>query len=118
MTQTFIKIGANTYSPADYQIPSDRVFRSAWTANAEQGVIEVDMVRARDIWRDKIRAARIPEFARLDAEFMKALETSADTSAIIAAKQALRDAPADPAIEAASTPTALKFVQPAGLLIE
>jgi len=49
---------------------------------------------------------------------MKALETGADTSAIVAQKQALRDAPADPAIDAATTPEQLKLVQPAGLTVE
>lgn len=118
MSQTLIKIGARIYDSADYAIPSDRLFRNAWTADESQGVISVDMAKARDIWRDKIRLARIPEFARLDAEFMRALETGADTSSIVAQKQALRDATADPAIEAAQTPEQLKLVQPAGLRIE
>ena len=44
----------------------------------------------------------------MDIEFQRALETSADTSAIIAKKQALRDAPADSAIDAATTTDELK----------
>ena len=115
---TQIKIGARTYDSADYAIPAERVFRNAWTADESQGVITVDMTKARDIWRDKIRAVRSAEFARLDAEFMRALETGADTGAIIAQKQALRDATVDPAIDAAQTPEQLKLVQPAGLRIE
>ena len=39
-------------------------------------------------------------------------------AAIAAAKQALRNAPADPAIDAAQTPEELKLVQPAGLTVE
>lgn len=115
---TQIKIGARTYSSADYETPADRAFRNAWAADETQGVIFVDMAKAKDIWRDKIRAARHAEFARLDAEFMRALETGADTSAIVAQKQALRDATVDPAIDAAQTPEQLKLVQPAGLHIE
>jgi hypothetical protein len=70
------------------------------------------MEKAKDIWRDKIRLARDPELAKLDAAFMKALETGADTTAIVAQKQALRDAPSDLAIDAATTPDELKAVQP------
>ncbi len=118
MSQTLIKIGARLYDSDFFETPSDRVFRNAWIANESQGIINVDMSRARDIWREKIRIARTAEFAKLDAEFMRALETSADTSVIVAKKQALRDAPADPLIDAATTPAQLKAVQPAGLHIE
>lgn len=118
MSQTFIKIGALKLDVSEYEVPSERTFRNAWTIdNPASGVITVDMTKAREIWRDKIRAARELEFARLDAEFMKALETDADTSAIAAQKQALRDAPSDPAIDAATTPEELKNVRPAGLII-
>lgn len=120
MAKTLIKIGALTVDAADYEVPLERTFREAWTlgANPEAGVISVDMAKARDIWREKIRLARGPELLALDASFMKALETGADTSAIVAQKQALRDAPADPAIDAATTPDELKAVQPAGLTVE
>lgn len=118
MSDVFVKIGANRYSREDYTFPSERTFRDAWFADSEKGAIDIDMVKAREIWRDKIRAARIPELARLDTDFMKALETGADTSAIVAQKQALRDAPADPAIDAATTPDELKLVKPAGLKVE
>ena len=68
----------------------------------------IDMAKAKEIHKTKIRVAREPLFAALDIEFQKALETSADTSAIIAKKQALRDAPADSAIDAATTESELK----------
>ena len=68
----------------------------------------IDMAKAREIHKTKIRAARTPKLAELDIEFQKAQETSADTSAIVAKKQALRDAPADSAIAAASDAAALK----------
>jgi hypothetical protein len=120
MAKTLIKIGALTVDAADYETPTERTFREAWTfgGNAEAGIISVDMDKARDIWRDKIRKARAGKLEALDAEFMKALETGADTSAIVAEKQALRDAPSDPAIDAATTPDELKLVQPAGLKVE
>lgn len=78
-------------------------------------IITIDMTKAKNVWRDKIRAARDPLFAPLDIQFQRALETGADTSAIVAKKQALRSAPDDPAIEAATTLDALKAVWPACL---
>ncbi len=117
MTQTFIKIGATSYDAADYTIPAERTFRGAWEADADAGVISVDMDAAKDIWRDKIRQARIEPLAALDTMFMKAQETGADTTKIVSYKQALRDAPSDPAIDAATTPEELAAVQPAGLTV-
>ena len=71
-------------------------------------LITTDMAKAREIHKTKIRFARKSKLAELDIEFQKALETSADTSAIVAKKKALRDAPADSGIAAASYVAALK----------
>jgi hypothetical protein len=109
---TFIKIGATSYDAADYTVPAERTFRDGWEANADTGVISVNMAKAKDIWRDKIRAARVEPLAALDTAYMKALETGADTSSIIAQKQALRDAPSLASIDAATNPDELKAVQP------
>ena len=68
----------------------------------------IDMAKAREIHKDNIRAAREPKLAELDIEFQKALETGASTTAIVAKKQALRDAPADSGIASASDADALK----------
>ena len=68
----------------------------------------INMAKAKEIHKDNIRAARAPKLAELDIEFQQALETSADTSAIVAKKKALRDAPADSGIAAASDAAALK----------
>ena len=68
----------------------------------------IDMAKAREIHKTKIRNARTPLLAALDIEFQKALETSASTTDIVAKKQALRDAPADSGIAAASDEAALK----------
>ena len=109
---TFIKIGATSYDAADYEVPAERTFRSAWEADANAEVISVDMAAAKDIWRDKIRQARIEPLSALDTAFMRALETGASTTQITADKQTLRDAPALASIEDATTPTELIEIQP------
>ena len=68
----------------------------------------VDMAKAREIHKTNIRKARTSKLAELDVEFQKALETGASTTDIVAKKQALRDAPADSGIAAASDADALK----------
>ena len=68
----------------------------------------IDMAKAKQIHKNNIRTVRTEKLAELDIEFQRALETSADTSAIVAKKQALRDAPADSAIDSASDTDALK----------
>ena len=75
-------------------------------------MINVNMTKAKDIWRDKIREERVEKLATSDVQFTRALESSADTTDIVAKKQALRDAPADSRIDAATTPDELKLVDP------
>ena len=71
-------------------------------------IIKTDIAKAKEIHKANIRILREPKLAELDIEFQKAQETSADTSAIVAKKNALRDAPANSAIDAATTPDELK----------
>tara|TARA_A100001201_G_scaffold7781_1_gene12352 strand:+ start:561 stop:824 length:264 start_codon:yes stop_codon:yes gene_type:complete len=78
--------------------------------------IGLDMSKAKDIHRDKVREARVPLMAAKDIEFTRAQETNADTTAIVAAKQALRDAPAAAAIDAATTADELKAAWDTDLL--
>ena len=71
-------------------------------------IVTIDMTKAKEVHKTKIRKARESKLAALDIEFQKALETGAATTDIVAKKQALRDAPADSAIESASTVDELK----------
>jgi len=68
----------------------------------------IDMAKAKEIHKNKIRVARTPLLEALDIEFQKAQETSASTTDIVAKKQALRDAPADSEITSAADTDALK----------
>ena len=56
--------------------------------------IQVNINKAKEITKDKLREERKPLLESLDVQFQRALETGADTSDIVAKKQALRDAPA------------------------
>ena len=70
----------------------------------------IDMAKAREIHKNNIRIARTPKLQELDIEYQRADESndSSKKSEIAAKKQALRDAPADSGIAAASDAEALK----------
>ena len=53
--------------------------------------IIIDINKAKEITKDKLRAEREPLLAAQDVAFQRALESGADTSAIVAEKQRLRD---------------------------
>jgi len=53
--------------------------------------IKIDIAKAKDITKDRLRAERKPLLEALDIEFIKAQEIGEDTSAIVAEKQRLRD---------------------------
>jgi len=106
----------NEANAADVTIPANRDFRGAWSLSGN--VISEDLDKAKEIFKDKVREVRKPLLEALDASYMKALETSADTTQIVADKQALRDAPASSAIGAATTIDELKAAWDAGILGE
>jgi len=108
MTTTIIDKDGNEIAAADATVPSDRHFREAWALDGK--VITEDLAAAKTIFADKIREARKPLLEALDADYMKALESSADTAAIVADKQALRDAPT--AGNSATTISELKAAWP------
>lgn len=92
----------------DDAIPSDRTFRNAWVMG--DCCVEHDLDKCKAIHRDTIRQVRTELFAVADIAYMKALETNNDIAKDQAAavKGLLRDAPAAPEIDAATTPEELK----------
>jgi hypothetical protein len=70
--------------------------------------ITVDIAKAKNIWKEKIRKAREPKLAALDIEFMKAQEAGSDTSTIVAKKKELRDFPTQ--VDSATTVDEIKAV--------
>tara|TARA_B100000508_G_scaffold117569_1_gene97269 strand:+ start:692 stop:955 length:264 start_codon:yes stop_codon:yes gene_type:complete len=71
-------------------------------------IVKIDLAKAKEMHKQRIRHARAPLFADLDVQFQRAMETSADTSAIVAKKQELRDATATTAINNATNEDELK----------
>ena len=55
-------------------------------------MIKINLDKAKEIQKDKIRQVRKPLLEKLDVDFVRALELGGDTASIAAQKQALRDA--------------------------
>ena len=64
-------------------------FFNAWELT--DGVVSVNIDKAKAITKDRLRAERTPLLQAQDVTFQRALESGADTSAIVAEKQRLRD---------------------------
>jgi hypothetical protein len=90
-------------------IPNDRTFRNSWVT--EQGKsVEIDLAKAKDVAKDKVRQARTPKFAELDISYQRADEAGdADAkAAVVVKKQTARDATADTKITDADSVDNLK----------
>lgn len=74
----------------DSELPqADNDFFDAWELS--NGAVIVNLDKAKEITKKRLRAEREPLLAAQDVLFQRALETGADTSSIVAEKQRLRD---------------------------
>ena len=71
-------------------------------------MITIDISKAKEVWKDKIREARKSALEKLDVDFIKAQETSSDTTNIVADKQTLRNLPSQ--VDTATTTDEIKAV--------
>lgn len=83
---------ADSYIVAASTLPEDdNDFFDAWEQT--RGVVTVNIAKAREITKRRLRAEREPLLAAQDVAFQRAMETGADTTAIVAEKNRLRNVP-------------------------
>lgn len=70
--------------------------------------ITINIPKAKEIWKNKIRVKRTNALAKLDIDYMRANESGADTTSIVADKQTLRDLPSQ--VDTATTTDEIKAV--------
>lgn len=70
---------------------ADNDFFNAW--ELADGVVTVNLTKAKEITKSRLRAEREPLLAAQDVLYMRAIEANADTAAIVAEKNRLRDLP-------------------------
>ena len=54
-------------------------------------MITIDITKAKEIHKTRLRKARVAALDVLDIQFQRAMETGSDTTQIVANKQSLRD---------------------------
>lgn len=116
VTTYIVDKDGNQIDASTATVPANRDFRGAWSLSGN--VISEDLTKAKELFKDKVREVRNPKLTALDADYMKALEDgdTAAQSSIATVKQALRDAPAASAIDAATDMAGLKAAWDASLL--
>lgn len=85
-------------------------FRNAWKDDGKS--ISVDMDKAKELTRERLRRERKPLLDALDIEAMRAIEAgdSGKLGEVTADKQRLRDITALPEIDSAKTPDDLRAI--------
>lgn len=71
-------------------------------------MITVDINKAKNIWKNKIRKSRETALAKLDVDYMKAQEQGNNTTSIVVDKNTLRDLPSQ--VDTATTIDEIKAV--------
>lgn len=95
------------YVPDAVVESADRYFRKAWDWAAS---LEIDMPKARTIVREDLRDERAKRFAALDGAWMRATARGDQQAAAVieAKREALRNWPSDPRIDASPDAVALR----------
>jgi hypothetical protein len=70
-------------------LPTDDYFFDAWELT--NGVITINLTKAKEITKNRLRAKREPLLAAQDVLFQRALESNSNISDIVAEKQRLRN---------------------------
>ena len=94
--KTYVVVDGETLDTAAYDLPKNRNFTDAWALAEDKDhnqIVVIDVEKAKDVWKRKMREARSPLMTKLDAEYFMALEQQNTTKAgeIAATKQLLRD---------------------------
>lgn len=85
-----IPVGITSYIVRADTLPEDdNDFFDAWEQT--RGVVTVNIEKAKEITKQRLRQQREPLLAAQDVLYMRALELGQDTSAIVAEKNRLRD---------------------------
>lgn len=91
------KFGNAIYEQLPYEIveddaiPSDRTFRNAWGFDKANKKVNVNIPKAQEITKNRLRAERKPKLEELDVEVMRNITDPVKLAEIEARKQVLRD---------------------------
>lgn len=115
--KTYVVVDGQTLDTAEYALPQNRHFSDAWALSEDadhKTIIVIDVEKAKETWKRRMREARKPILDSLDSEYFRALEDG-DTKAqkdIATKKKLLRDVTKLPALLNAATIEEIEAVWP------
>lgn len=115
--KTYVVVDGQTLDTADYSFPENRHFTDAWALAEDKNhkpIIVIDIEKAKNVWRNRMRQARNPIMIALDAEYFRALEegNTNKQKEIANKKKLLRDVTKLPELDAAKTVEEIEAVWP------
>ena len=115
--KTYVVVDGQTLDTAEYALPQNRYFTDAWAMSEDENhkpIVVIDVEKAKEVWKRRMREARVPLMTKLDADYFVALE-QADTAGakkIAETKKKLRDVTKLPALLNAKTVAEIEAVWP------
>ena len=94
--KTYVVVDGQTLDTAEWALPKHRYFTDAWAMGEDEfknAIVVIDVEKAKEVWRRRMREARAPLMTKLDAEYFRAMEEGdkAKQKEIAATKKLLRD---------------------------
>ena len=115
--KTYVVVDGQTLDTAQYSFPQNRYFSDAWALSEDENhnqIVVIDVEKAKEVWKRRMREARSPLMTKLDADYFRALETQdvAKATEIATKKQLLRDVTKLPELLNATTVEEIEAVWP------
>lgn len=115
--KSYVVVDGQTLDTAAYSFPQNRLFNDAWALSEDENhnqIVVIDVEKAKEVWKRRMREARAPIMTKLDAEYFRALETqdNAKATEVATKKQLLRDVTKLPALLNATTVEEIEGVWP------
>ena len=115
--KTYVVVDGQTLDTAAYALPQNRHFSDAWALSEDENhnqIVVIDVEKAKEVWKRRMREARAPILTKLDAEYFRAMEEGSATKqkSIAAQKKLLRDVTALPELLNATSVEEIEAVWP------
>ena len=115
--KTYVVVEGQSLDTTEYDLPKNLRFSDAWAIGHDQNnkqIVVIDIEKAKEVWKDRMREARTPILSKLDSQYFMALEKQ-DTdwaSSIAQTKQLLRDVTKLPELLSATTIEEIESIWP------
>jgi hypothetical protein len=115
--KSYVVVDGQTLDTAEWALPKHRYFTDAWAMGEDEfknAIVVIDVEKAKEVWRRRMREARAPLMTKLDADYFRAMEEGDKTKQkeIATTKKLLRDVTTLPELADAKTVEEIEAVWP------